>query len=35
MITDDFYLSNCRIVNLERKWYEIESWLAPNLDCEY
>jgi len=25
IIADDFYLSNCCIVNLERKLYEIES----------
>jgi len=25
IIADDFYLSNCCIVNFERKFYELES----------
>jgi len=34
-VSDDFYLSNCFIVNLERKVHDIESWLVPELHLEY
>jgi len=33
--TDGFYLSNCCIVNLERKLYETEAGFATNLHLEY
>jgi len=35
IITDAFYLGNCLIVNLERKRYQRESWLAANFHLEY
>jgi len=34
-LADDFYLNKCRIVDFERKLYEMESWLTPNLHLEY
>jgi len=31
IIADDFYISNCRIINLKRKLYYSETGLAPNM----